>query len=252
MTESRVKQDLHEAIPDTIPDPSLPVQAKTMLYRKMADAMSRLERLPKNGYNKFHKYTYVTDADVMDALRSTLAGVGLAFSVSVVNVVRDAQRVTVEVALTLADADTGETITSVWFGEANDRKGTDDKAIQKAVTAAVKYFLLKAFLVSTGDEAQDTDSGVDDARQTRIPSPPPRKRPATRAELEERWEDLWRQAHGLGLDPDSLPTISPDGTDDDLVAAGKALAAIVAAALEVLAEKEKEEVGETNEANDTD
>lgn len=63
-----------------------------------------------------------------------------------------------------------------------------------------------------------------------VPSSPPPKPPPTRAELEERWEDLWQQALSLDLNPDELPTISPDGTDAELIAAGKKLAAIVGAA----------------------
>lgn len=245
MTKS--KEKLHEAMADAIaeepealplPAPVHPsteqtgatTQAGTSLYQKMTAVMGKLERLPKSGWNSFHKYHYVTDADVMDVLRVNLAEVGVAFLPNIVNVVRDTNRVTVEIALTLTDADTGEMITATWFGEANDRKGTDDKAIQKAVTAAVKYFLLKTFLIGTGDEAQDTDSGVGDARQAKIPSSPPPKPPPTRAALEERWEDLWQEAISLNLDPGSLPTVGPDNTDAELTAAGKKLVAIVEAA----------------------
>jgi|GEM_PF-4547377 len=53
---------------------------------------------------------------------------------------------------TLACGDTGATITTRWTGEAAD---SQDKGINKAATAALKYWLLKTFLISTGDEDPD-------------------------------------------------------------------------------------------------
>ena len=51
-------------------------QAQAALFAKLARVMSKLERLPKNGYNNHFKYEFVEDADVLYvALAGKLEGV---------------------------------------------------------------------------------------------------------------------------------------------------------------------------------
>ncbi len=47
------------------------------LAQKIARIMTDLQRLPKNGYNDFHKCHYVMEADVTDALRDLMAQHGV-------------------------------------------------------------------------------------------------------------------------------------------------------------------------------
>ena len=124
------------------------------LYKKMATVMASLQRIPKRGYNAFHKYEYVTDSDVMDAVRSGMGTAGVGFFSNLVDMEQEGSRSLVTVEATFADGDTGATMTVTWVGEALDK---GDKGINKALTGAVKYGLLKTFLVSTGEDDPDSD-----------------------------------------------------------------------------------------------
>ncbi|MEE9365481.1 MAG: ERF family protein [Dehalococcoidales bacterium] len=127
------------------------------LYSKLAGAMANLGRLPKNGYNKHFKYDYVTDGDVADAVRNALSSENIAFFASMEEVSQEGDKTTVVFEFTFACGDTGAAITKKWVGEANDRQ---DKGMAKAATSALKYFLLKTLVLSTGDEvSDDPDSG---------------------------------------------------------------------------------------------
>ena len=124
------------------------------LYKKMAAVMASLQRIPKRGYNSHFKYEYVTDSDVMDAVRLAMGAAGLGFFNNLIDMEQDSKRTLVTVDATFADGDTGATMTVTWAGEALD---TQDKGINKALTGAVKYGLLKTFLISTGEDDPDSD-----------------------------------------------------------------------------------------------
>ena len=126
------------------------------LYAKMAQVMGLVSRIPKSGYNDHFKYAYATSEDVADTVRDALAEVGLAFFVNITNVVQENKKTIVSMEFTFADGETGETHISAWQGEALD---SQDKGISKAITAATKYFLLKTFLISTGDEVDPDANG---------------------------------------------------------------------------------------------
>lgn len=130
------------------------------LYSKMAAVAGGLDSLPKDGYNKFHKYKYVTADTVSNAIRKLMAAQNLAFFVDMGNIEDRDGKYVIEFKFTFACGDTGATRSSVWSGEAqntNSKGGIDDKALAKAATTAQKYFLMKTFNISTGDQ-EDTDS----------------------------------------------------------------------------------------------
>jgi hypothetical protein len=62
------------------------------------------------------------------------------------------------------DGDSGEVIRAIAYGEAGD---TGDKGIAKAITSTVKYFLLRMFLLSTGDDV-DSDSSSPEASRSNV------------------------------------------------------------------------------------
>ena len=72
----------------------------------------------------------------------------------------------VHAAFTLVDTATGETLSQSSYGEAND---TGDKGVNKAGTAATKYFLMKLFLVSDKDDPDAETSPT--ASSTGTPTP---------------------------------------------------------------------------------
>lgn len=131
-----------------IPPSGGPVSAK------LARVMAHVKRLKKSGHNKHFGYEFATDADVSDLVRGALAEEGVAFLPSMVGYERSGKSIVCEWAMRFVDGETGDTVEAQWFSEAMD---SQDKGLNKAATAAVKYYLLKTFLISTGDEP-DTDA----------------------------------------------------------------------------------------------
>lgn len=127
------------------------------LFAKMARIMGELKRLPKTGYNQHFKYAFVTDGDVSDTIRELMAKENIAFFAETVAVEPvNGKKSRAQYVFTFACGDTGATRSCSWFGEADDAQ---DKGLSKAATSAAKYFLLKTFMISTGDERDDPDAG---------------------------------------------------------------------------------------------
>jgi len=145
---------------------------------RMALVMGDMERVKKNGKNKFHGYDYATESDLLDAVRPSMAKHGLVLlpSQKTVSPPDAFGNVTVTMEYTLASVDG-----AVWpeklvsYGVGNDRakNGNDgDKAIYKAVTGAHKYLLFKLFQVSTGDDPEAENVSNEDRP---APTPDPAK-----------------------------------------------------------------------------
>ena len=137
------------------------------IYAKLAAAVAAIGLLVKQGENEHFNYMYVRDQDVLLLVRKTLTKVGLAITSSIKDVIVTERKIGTKstwntrlvMEFTIADIEKeGETVVLMWAGEANDGQ---DKAVSKAATAAVKYFLLKLFLIPTGNEAMDSDSDTD-------------------------------------------------------------------------------------------
>jgi hypothetical protein len=124
---------------------------------KLVEVMKAVKRIPKNGWNDFHKYHYALEADILDALRDELADRGVLLIPSVTGRSRDqvgekGQVVThLDMAFTFLDTETGEELTRPWLGAGADK---EDKGAYKAMTGGEKYFLLKTFMIPTGDDPE--------------------------------------------------------------------------------------------------
>ena len=129
---------------------------KTGLLGKLALVMRDVSNIPKNGWNAHFKYKSVLDTDVVKAVHDSFVTHGVVMISSMTSSQRDANNTVCQFIFTLYDAESGESISAPWEGEAYDQQ---DKGINKAATAAVKYFLLKLFLISTGDLGEDADAG---------------------------------------------------------------------------------------------
>ncbi|MCM3180199.1 ERF family protein [Cytobacillus horneckiae] len=125
---------------------------KCSIYNKIAEVMSKVSHVPKNGYNAFNKYKYTTESDLTEAIRPILNEVGLAFISTVLEQERNGDFTKVKMEFTLIDTDTSETIKSIYWGEGQDK---NDKGLYKAYTGATKYFFMKTFLIPTGDDPED-------------------------------------------------------------------------------------------------
>ncbi len=137
-----------------------PAMVGRPLAQKLARVLAEVHRVPKNGRNDFHNYDYVTESDLVDHIRDKLAEQGVAIFPSV----RDSKVVeledhrkrqtfltTVTLDVTLIDGESGDLMTTTWIGQGLDPA---DKGYYKAYTGALKYFLLKTFLISTGDDPE--------------------------------------------------------------------------------------------------
>lgn len=134
---------------------------------KLIQVMAECSQIPKNGVNDFHHYKYATSADVLEKVNSALVKHKLASVVTpevlqaseVLNSKGNAeQRVTVRVAITLVDAESGESVQLVGLGSGQD---VGDKAVMKAQTAAIKYAYLMSLAISTNDDPE-ADSRTDE------------------------------------------------------------------------------------------
>jgi hypothetical protein len=124
------------------------------LVNKMVRIMADTKRIAKNGTNSFHNYQYVTEADVMESVRETLAKHNVFIFSSVEGSQRDGDMTSVVMRHTFVDGDTGETFEVKSLGQGQDKS---DKGANKAITASMKYMLLKNLLISTGDDPEATD-----------------------------------------------------------------------------------------------
>jgi hypothetical protein len=159
-------------------------QPKGLAY-KMAQVMGQIGVIQKSGYNEHFKYKFAEAGDVAQAVRVLLAEQRIAFFAEMT----DAQKVDgnwlVRFVFTFVDGDTGEVKACNWLGESTAR---DDKGINKAATAAEKYFLLKTFMIPTEDEPDaDRDSKPKQANRPAPPrpmsqTPPPERDSAPPAE----------------------------------------------------------------------
>ena len=134
------------------------------IYKKMVKILQKISRIPKNGTNKFFNYDYVTEGDLTDHIRPILAEEGIAFTASVIDTLKTPMEKkgiiseeilsTVKMRFCLIDSEDGSSIESIFLGEGTDK---GDKGFYKAYTGCVKYFLMKTFLVATGDDPENDD-----------------------------------------------------------------------------------------------
>ena len=153
-----------------------PSAAPVSLVTKLSQVQFVVDRIKKRGRNDFHKYDYATEADIVQCVRKELASrhVMLVPSVqkwaiqelpSKAGKDRDPLMI-LDMTFTFLDGDSNEQISKPWVGVGQDN---GDKGCYKAMTGAEKYFLLKTFLIPTGDDPERED------KQTRAATAKPDK-----------------------------------------------------------------------------
>jgi hypothetical protein len=136
------------------------------LLLKMVEVYKTVQYIQKRGKNKFHGYSYATEADVNERVREEIASRNVIMMPSVVS--KELRTTTtrngnteyiyrVDMEFTFMDAETGESLVVPMSGEGQD---VGDKAIFKAISGCQKYALMKAFMIPTGDDPEG-DEGVD-------------------------------------------------------------------------------------------
>jgi len=143
------------------------------LAEKMILISEEVQYIQKQGRNQFHKYNYVTDSDVVNAFSKAMQKHKVFMFSSVLQRQcmsyetrgnKNAFLVSVQLQVTFIDADSGESMRSIFYGDGSD---SDDKGVYKAITGAQKYALMKTFLVATGDDPeQDATPAHNETVQT--------------------------------------------------------------------------------------
>lgn len=159
--------------------PISPPQASGQpLVMKLAAVMAAIERIQKRGHNDFHNYNYATEADIVTAIRIELASRHIMLLPAITGCTREhvgekgMVLTTLTMEFTFLDGVSGETLTRPWLGAGTDK---EDKGAYKAMTGGEKYFLLKTFLIPTGDDPEANDAAKEsrEKRTQRAPAPIP-------------------------------------------------------------------------------
>jgi len=136
------------------------------LATKLSEIYDEVRAVEKTGENDYHGYTYVEEAQIVAKIRKALAERDIMLTSSTVDMKKsgkDGSLTTVEMQYTFIDGETGAKITKHWYGEGKDDQ---DKGAYKAYTGATKYFLLKTFLVPTGDDPESFEDIYDEEDPT--------------------------------------------------------------------------------------
>lgn len=132
---------------------------KPSLMHKLVEITQTVERIPKNGHNNHQNYDYALESDIKDVVRTEMAKRNLMMipnelsrsTTQIPTKNGSHQLVTLEIEYTVNDADSGESIKMVGYGDGQD---SGDKAVYKAKTGALKYALTSLFMIPTGDDPE--------------------------------------------------------------------------------------------------
>lgn len=134
------------------------------LFKRIAAVMGEIRSLPKDGFNSQSNYNYVSSDTALDKIGKAMAAHGVvvipmmmgyeAEDVQRGNSIRT--RVKASFQMHICDSD-GNAFLCPWFAEGIDY-GSPDRALNKAMTNATKYFLLKLFIVGAGGEDPDGEA----------------------------------------------------------------------------------------------
>lgn len=132
---------------------------ESSLMHKLVEITQAVERIPKNGHNSHQNYDYALESDIKDVVRKEMANRNLMMipnelsrtTTEIPTKKGSQQLVTLKIEFTVNDADSGEAIKMVGYGDGQD---SGDKAVYKAKTGALKYALTSLFMIPTGDDPE--------------------------------------------------------------------------------------------------
>ena len=138
------------------------MNAKAALYKKILAVQKVLDPLEKSGHNDFPRYNYATAGDVLLPVQRACNEHFLIVIADCIDAKIEPGRASVTVKLTVADSESGESISISAPGYAEDwswkdNKPTGDKAIYKAITGATKYAIRSFFCLPSEDDPERTD-----------------------------------------------------------------------------------------------
>jgi len=159
-------------------------QAAAKLHAAVAAAYKDITGITKAGQNTYDKYKYITYDDVADPVRKAMASHNLTLYCGVcpdgIAQMRseNGKNLITRLSMRFALCETtgGAMMVSDWESEAAD-SGLADKGINKALTAAQKYYLMRLFMIAADDDA-DQHGDNEDQRQAGTQLQPQRQTPA--------------------------------------------------------------------------
>jgi hypothetical protein len=157
------------------------------LYQKIAAVMAEVEKIPKHGRNDHFGYDFVQEVDLTEHLRKLLVKHGLVILPSLDSIERDGNLTTARMTYVIVDTETGEKEIFSWAGESTDK---GDKGLYKAYTGAGKYFLMKAFMVVSGDDPEEGNIEKKPAKQ-------PAKKPPASITQTAIYRKMWATAKDI-------------------------------------------------------
>lgn len=138
----------------------MPTAKPKGLHAKMVAVMGDLEGHQPTGKNQHFRYDYWETNQVSGIFRGLFVKHGLTFNSDVVDVdlVQKGKGylTTLKVLFTVTDPDTGDSLSGHGVGQGDD---TSDKGANKAFSGAMKYWLLKTFLLGGEDAENDAMEG---------------------------------------------------------------------------------------------
>lgn len=147
---------------------------ESQLAWKLAQVASECSYIQKDGKNDFHKYRYVSAANILYEVNAALSRIGIAVYphpelVELRWLDKGGSFALVKISLTLVDTDSGASTVIVGLGSGQDN---GDKAVMKAQTAALKYAWMLALSISTGDDPE-ADASTDRSSEKQKPASKP-------------------------------------------------------------------------------
>jgi hypothetical protein len=131
------------------------------LYQKVGKVIEECERIPKNGHNDFHNYDYATESDIVEHVRKSMVEnhLSIIFNPTGHTVTEKTSEkgkktnlYTLNLEFRVIDTETGYFEIFPWMGQGED---SGDKGMYKAYTGGQKYFLMKFFMIPTGDDPEE-------------------------------------------------------------------------------------------------
>lgn len=132
---------------------------------KLRKLLAKKGVLQKDKSNTFDNYKYFSEASYKKLFTELFSEVGLELTTTIESVERyslegkQPNGRIVQMKVSLIDIESGFGETTIVYGEGIDK---GDKALYKAYTGAIKYYLADTFLVATGDDPEtESPEGVE-------------------------------------------------------------------------------------------
>jgi len=122
------------------------------IYQRMNEVMREVKAIQKESKKVNGQYTFVSHDAVAEAMHMPMVEAGIVMLPSIEELIQDGNRTRVMMGISFINMDNPED--KCYIRAAGDGIDPQDKGIGKAVSYAVKYGMLKAFCLATGDDVE--------------------------------------------------------------------------------------------------